>query len=191
MARSSGRRRRMPLAMERINQDAAGIDIGSASHFVAVPEDRDDQPVREFAAYTADLYRLADWLTACGIRTVAMESTGVYWMTLFAGLEERGFDVKLVDTHDARQVPGRKTDVQDCQWLQELHTYGLLHGAFRPEDQVCVLRSYLRQRSMLVAMASRAVQHMQKALEQMNLKLTEVVSSDRLPALMSTGICTR
>ena len=105
-----------------------------------------------------------------------MESTGVYWIALFEVLEERGFDVKLVDAHDARQVPGRKTDVKDCQWLQELHTYGLLRGAFRPEDEVCVLRSYLRQRSMLVAMASRAVQHMQKALEQMNLKLTEVVS---------------
>jgi transposase len=105
-----------------------------------------------------------------------MESTGVYWIALFEVLEERGFDVKLVDAHQARQVPGRKTDVGDCQWLQELHTYGLLRGAFRPEDEVCVLRSYLRQRSMLVAMASRTVQHMQKALEQMNLKLTEVVS---------------
>ncbi len=106
-----------------------------------------------------------------------MESTGVSWIALFAVLAERGFDVRLVDAHDARQVPGRKTDVEDCQWLQELHTYGVLRGAFRPEDQVCVLRSYLRQRSMLVAMASRAVQHRQKALEQMHLKLTEVVSA--------------
>src|ERR1700756_4369572 len=104
-------------------------------------------------------------------------SNGVYWIALFEVLEERGFDVRLVDAHYARQVPGRKTDVKDCQWLQELHTYGLLRGAFRPEDQSCVLRSYLRQRSMLVAMASRAVQHMQKALEQMHLKLTEVVSA--------------
>ena len=132
--------------------------------------------MRRFGALTADLYALAAWLQQCQIETVVLESTGVYWIPLFEVLEERGFDVKLVDAHDARQVPGRKTDVKDCQWLQELHTYGLLHGAFRPEDQVCVLRSYLRQRSMLVAMASRAVQHMQKALEQRNLKLTEVVS---------------
>jgi transposase len=141
-----------------------------------VPADRDAQPVQRFGAFTADLYALAAWLRQCQIDTVVMESTGVYWIALFEVLEERGFDVKLVDAHQARQVPGRKTDVKDCQWLQELHTYGLLRGAFRPEDEVCVLRSYLRQRSMLVAMASRAVQHMQKALEQMNLKLTEVVS---------------
>ena len=125
---------------------------------------------------TADLYALAEWLRQCQIATVVMESTGVSWIALFAVLAERGFDVRLVDAHDARQVPGRKTDVEDCQWLQELHTYGLRRGAFRPENQVCVLRSSLRQRSMLVAMASRAVQHMQKALEQMNLKLPEVVS---------------
>src|SRR5215471_4694037 len=106
----------------------------------------------------------------------SVESTGVSWIALFAVLEERGFDVKLVDPHAVRQVPGRKTDVKDGPWLQELHTYGLLRGALRPEDEICVLRSYLRQRSMRVAMASRAVQHMQKALEQMHLKLTEVVS---------------
>jgi transposase len=156
--------------------NAAGIDVGAACHWVAVPGDRDEQPVQRFGAFTADLYALAEWLRQCQIETVVMESTGVYWIALFEVLEERGFDVKLVDAHYARQVPGRKTDVQDCQWLQELHTYGLLHGAFRPEDQVCVLRSYLRQRGLLVATASRAVQHMQKALEQMNLKLTEVVS---------------
>lgn len=170
----SSRARSAPL--EQMNLNAAGIDVGATEHWVAVPEDRDEEPVRRFGAFTADLYALAAWLQQCQIETVVLESTGVYWITLFAVLEERGFDVKLVDAHYARQVPGRKTDVKDCQWLQELHTYGLLHGAFRPEDQVCVLRSYLRQRSMLVAMASRAVQHMQKALEQMNLKLTEVVS---------------
>ena len=150
--------------------------MGADAHWVAVPADRDEQPVQRFGAFTADLYALAEWLRQCQIDTVVMESTGVYWIALFEVLEERGFDVKLVDPHSVRQVPGRKTDVKDCQWLQELHTYGLLRGAFRPEDEVCVLRSYLRQRSMLVAMASRAVQHMQKALEQMNLKLTEVVS---------------
>jgi len=132
---------------------------------VAVPRDRDEQPVQCFGAFTADLYALAAWLQQCQIDTVVMESTGVYWIALFEVLEERGFDVKLVDPHAVRQVPGRKTDVQDCQWLQELHTYGLLRGAFRPADEVCVLRSYLRQRSMLVAMASRTVQHMQKSLE--------------------------
>ena len=132
--------------------------------------------MQRFGAFTADLSALAAWLRQCQIETVVLESTGVSWIALFAVLEACGFDVKLVDAHHARQVPGRKTDVGDCQWLQELHTYGLLRGAFRPEEQVCVLRSSLRQRSMLVAMASRAVQHMQKALEQMHLTLTEVVS---------------
>src|SRR6516165_6073791 len=172
--RRSSRGRSAPF--EQMHLNAAGIDVGATEHWVAVPEDRDEEPVRRFGAFTAALYVLAEWLRQCQIETVVMESTGVYWITLFEVLEERGFDVKLVDAHDARQVPGRKTDVKDCQWLQELHTYGLLRGAFRPEDQICVLRSYLRQRSMLVAMASRAVQHMQKALEQMNLKLPEVVS---------------
>src|SRR2546430_5456670 len=173
--RHSSRARSAPLAQMHLN--AAGIDVGATEHWVAVPEDRDEEPVRRFGAFTADLYVLAEWLRQCQIETVVMESTGVYWIALFEVLEERGFDVKLVDAHDARQVPGRKTDVKDCQWLQELHTYGLLRGAFRPEDQICVLRSYLRQRSMLVAMASRAVQHMQKALEQMHLTLPEVVSN--------------
>ena len=172
-ARSS---RARSAQLEQLNLNAAGIDVGADAHWVAVPKDRDEQPVQCFGAFTADLYALAEWLRQCQIETVVMESTGVYWIALFEVLEERGFDVKLVDPHAVRQVPGRKTDVKDCQWLQELHTYGLLRGAFRPEDEVCVLRSYLRQRSMLVAMASRTVQHMQKALEQMNLKLTEVVS---------------
>ena len=141
-----------------------------------MPADRDAQPVQRFGACTAALYTLAAWLRQCQIDTVVMESTGVSWIALFAVLEERGCDVKLVDPHSVRHVPGRKTAAKDCQWLQELHTSGFLRGAFRPTDEVCVLRSYLRQRSMLVTMASRAVQHMQKALEQMNLKLTEVVS---------------
>src|SRR5262245_30651780 len=162
--------------LEQLNLYAAGIDVGAEDHWVAVPPDRVEQPVQRFGAFTADLYAVADWLRQCQIETVVMESTGVYWIALFEVLEERGFDVKLVDPHAVRQVPGRKTDVKDCQWLQELHTYGLLRGAFRPEDEIGVLRSYLRPRSMLVAMASRAVQHMQKALEQMHLKLTEVVS---------------
>jgi transposase len=162
--------------LERLNWDAAGIDIGATSHFVAVPPDRDEQPVREFPAFTADLERLADWLEQCGIRTVAMESTGVYWIPLFELLESRGFEVLLVNAHHVKNVPGRKTDVLDCQWLQELHTFGLLRGAFRPEEPMCVLRAYLRQRANLVRYAGMHIQHMQKALNQMNLHLHHVVS---------------
>lgn len=176
MSSRSSRRKRKSAAMERINVDAAGIDIGATSHFVAVPEDRDEKPVREFAAYTPDLYRLADWLAACGIKTVAMESTGVYWIPLFQILEERGFEVRLVDARRVKNVSGRKTDVSDCQWLQQLHTYGLLTSAFRPDDETCVLRSYMRQRDALVIQAGQHIQHMQKALELMNVKLTEVLS---------------
>lgn len=162
--------------MEQLNADAGGIDIGSASHFVAVPEDRDDRSVREFAAYTEDLYRLADWLAECGIKTVAMESTGVYWIPLFQILDERGFEVRLVDARRVKNVSGRKTDVADCQWLQQLHTYGLLTSAFRPDDETCVLRAYMRQRDGLVVQAGQHIQHMQKALELMNVRLTEVLS---------------
>ncbi len=157
--------------------NAAGIAVGATEHWGAVPADREEEPVRRFGACTADLYALAAWLQQCQSETVVLESTGVSWMTLFAVLEERGFEVKLVDAHDARQGPGRKPDVQDCQWLQELHTSGVLHGAFRPEEHVGVLRSSLRQRRMLVAMAARAVPPRQKALEQMHLTLPEVVSA--------------
>ena len=129
--------------------NAAGIDIGSASHFVAVPPDRDDEAVREFPSFTADLNTLADWLKACGIDTVAMESTGVYWIPLFELLELRGFTVFLVNARHVKNVSGRKSDVLDCQWLQQLMSYGLLQGAFRPTDEVCVLRALTRQRAML------------------------------------------
>jgi transposase len=161
-----------------VNLNAAGVDVGAQSHYVAVPQGRDPDgcDVRQFAAFTADLHALADWLHRCGIETVAMESTGVYWIPLFELLAERGFEVKLVDPRQLKNVPGRKTDVLDCQWIQQLHTFGLLAGAFRPDDQICVLRSYLRQRSMLVTYASHHIQHMQKALEQMNIKLAHVVS---------------
>ena len=135
-----------PGPLPQLTANAAGIDVGGTSHFVAVPPDRDGAPVREFRTFTGDLYRLAEWLTACGIETVAMESTGVYWIPLFQVLEARGFTVKLVDAHQLKQVPGRKSDVLDCQWLRQLHSFGLLAGAFRPDDQLCVLRSYLRQR---------------------------------------------
>lgn len=168
----------LPPQLKRVNLDAAGIDIGAEEHWAAVPPGRntEGQDVRRFGAFTGELCALADWLKQCGIQTVAMESTGVYWIPLYELLVERGFEVLLVDARQAKNVPGRKTDVLDCQWLQELHTYGLLRGAFRPVDQVCILRSYLRQRSMLVSYASHHIQHMQKALEQMNLKLSHVVS---------------
>ena len=172
----SGRREHAsPTTLLRVNPNAAGIDVGGASHYVAVPADRDDQSVREFAAFTGDLYRMADWLKACGIETVAMESTGVYWIPVFQVLEERGFEVRLVDARQLKRVPGRKTDVVDCQWLQQLHSFGLLGGAFRPDNQVCILRSYMRQRAMLASYAGQHVQHMQKALVQMNLQVQHVI----------------
>ena len=163
-------------AITLTHPNAAGIDIGSAAHFVAVPPDRDDEPVREFASFTADLHRLADWLDACGVDTVAMESTGVYWIALYELLEARGFTVLLVNARHVKNVSGRKSDVLDCQWLQQLMSFGLLRGAFRPADQVCVLRSLSRQRTMLLRSQGRFVQHMQKALTQMNIQLANVIS---------------
>ena len=163
-------------AITLTHPNAAGIDIGSATHFVAVPPDRDDEPVREFASFTADLHRLADWLDACGVDTVAMESTGVYWIALYELLEARGFTVLLVNARHVKNVSDRKSDVLDCQWLQQLMSFGLLRGAFRPADQVCVLRSLSRQRTMLLRSQGRFVQHMQKALTQMNIQLANVIS---------------
>ncbi|MDO9290265.1 MAG: IS110 family transposase [Hydrogenophaga sp.] len=163
-------------AISLTHPNAAGIDIGSAAHFVAVPPDRDDEPVREFASFTADLHRLADWLDACGVDTVAMESTGVYWIPLYELLESRGLTVLLVNARHVKNVSGRKSDVLDCQWLQQLMSFGLLHGAFRPAEQVCVLRSLSRQRTMLLRSQGRFVQHMQKALTQMNIQLANVIS---------------
>lgn len=155
---------------------AAGIDVGANTHWVSVPPERDPQPVREFGCFTGDLYALADWLTQCGITTVAMESTGVYWIPLFQVLETRGIEVYLVNAHLVKTVPGRKSDVLDCQWLRQLHSYGLLSASFRPDDQVCVLRSYIRQRERLSQSASVHIQRMQKALTEMNLQLTRVLS---------------
>lgn len=159
-----------------INSNAAGIDIGSEFHWVSVPKDRASECVRRFGCYTADLYALADWLAECRVQTVAMESTGVYWIALFQILETRGFEVKLVNAHHVKTLPGRKTDVLDCQWLQQLHSYGLLSGSFRPDDQICVLRSYIRQRDSLIKSACVHIQRMQKALTQMNVQLHKVVS---------------
>jgi transposase len=166
----------LPKHLRHINLNAAGIDIGSERHMVAVPEGRDEVSVREFGTFTADLQALADWLRQCGVTTVAMESTGVYWIPLFELLDRQGFEVKLVDARHVKNVSGRKSDILDCQWIQQLHTYGLLAGAFRPSDELCVLRSYLRQREMLTQTASMHIQHMQKALQQMNLLLHNVVS---------------
>ena len=163
-------------AITLTHPNAAGIDIGSAAHFVAVPPERADEPVREFASFTADLHRLADWLDACGVDTVAMESTGVYWIPLYELLESRGFTVLLVNARHVKNVSGRKSDVLDCQWLQQLMSFGLLRGAFRPADQVCELRSLSRQRTMLLRSQGRFVQHMQKALTQMNIQLANVIS---------------
>ena len=143
--------------LEQINENAAGVDLRSGEHWVCVPPSRDEKNVRRFGCFTPDLIAMADWLTQCGVTTVAMEATGVYWIPVFQILEARGFEVKLVNAHHFKTVPGRKTDVKDCQWLQQLHTYGKLSGSFRPEDQVCVLRSYIRQRECLIKSAGTQV----------------------------------
>jgi transposase len=162
--------------LSTINPDAAGIDVGSTFHVVAVPGDRDETPVRTFRTFSGDLHRLADWLEATGIKTVAMESTGVYWIPVFEILEARGFEVLLVNARDVKNVPGRKTDVNDAQWLQQLHQHGLLRGSFRPRDGVVRLRAYLRHRERMVDYAASHILHMQKALMQMNVQLHHVVS---------------
>lgn len=159
-----------------VNADAAGIDVGASEHYVAVPADRDELPVRRFGAFTEDLHALARWLLQCGVKSVAMESTGVYWIPLYQVLESYGLAVKLVNARHVKHVPGRKSDVQDCQWLQQLESFGLLSGSFRPEAKICVLRSYMRQREKLIRSAGRYVQQMQKALTEMNLKLHQVIS---------------
>jgi transposase len=159
-----------------INPNAAGVDLGSREHWVAVPADRAQQNVRRFGTFTSDLEALADWLKECRITSVAMEATGVYWIPLFQLLERRGFAVLLVNARQIKNVSGRKSDVLDCQWIQRLHTYGLLGGSFRPADPYCVVRSYLRYRDELVAARSTQTQHMQKALQQMNLQLHQVLS---------------
>lgn len=156
--------------------NAAGIDIGSASHFVAVPAHSTDEPVREFGVCTEDLLALAHWLKRCGVDEVAMESTGVYWIPLYELLESQGFKVLLVNARHVKSVSGRKSDVIDCQWLQQLMSYGLLAGAYRPEEQICALRAISRQRDKLIGEQSRQVQRMQKALTQMNVQLMSVIS---------------
>jgi transposase len=159
-----------------IEPNAAGIDIGATQVFVAVPADRDPEPIRCFETFTVDLERLADWLQECGIKTAAMESTGVYWIPLFQILEKRSIEVRLVNAHHLKNVPGRKTDVEDCQWIQHLHSVGLLRGSFRPDDEICAIRSLWRHRDNLIQLATVHLQHMQKALDQMNLQIHHVIS---------------
>lgn len=162
--------------LDVVHAQAAGIDVGNEAHYVAVRPDRDPEPVRRFECFTADLYRLADWLRICGVKTVAMQSTGVYWIPLYDILEERGFEVYLVNARHTKNLPGRKSDVQECQWLLKLHTYGLLNNSFQPPSEIRVLRTYWRQRAEHVQGAATCIQRMQKALTQMNVQLANVIS---------------
>jgi len=162
--------------LEVVHPQAAGIDVGNGAHYVAVRPDRDPEPVRRFECFTADLYRLADWLQECGVKTVAMQSTGVYWIPIYEILEERGFEVYLVNARHTKNLPGRKSDVQESQWLLKLHTYGLLNNSFQPPAEIRVLRTYWRQRGGHVQGAATCIQRMQKALTQMNVQLANVIS---------------
>jgi len=166
-------------AMPVVHPHAAGVDVGATEHFVCVPEDAvapGHSPVRSYSAFTGDLDKLVEWLRECKVKTVAMESTGVYWIPLCQKLEAAGMEVVLANARHLRQVPGRKTDVKDCQWLQRLHSYGMLSGSFRPADEFCRLRTLLRHRENLVDGCGRQVQYMQKALNYMNVHLHHAVS---------------
>jgi len=162
------------LPVQRPN--AAGIDMGSEELWVAVPADREEEPVRCFSSFTEGLPALTDWLKECGMETVALESTGVLWIPIFQLLAAEGFQVCLVNARHYQNVPGKRTDIGDCQWLQFLHSVGLLRGWFRPEQAVCAVRSLIRHREQLVEMRSQHLQHMHKALDQMNLKLHYVLN---------------
>lgn len=162
--------------MPTMRAHAAGLDIGAEEIYVAVPSDHDQESVRCFSTFTCDLHALADWLQGCGIDTVAMESTGVYWIPIFQILESRGFEVFLVNAHYLKSVPGRKSDVSDCQWIQYLHSVGLLQGSFRPPDKICAVRTLWRHRQSLLQMAAEHILHMQKSLSQMNVQIHHVLS---------------
>ena len=164
------------LSLEVVHPDAAGIDIGNESHYVAVPPIRDSQPIRRFGCTTAELRQMADWLKQCAIRTIVMQSTGVYWIAVYDILEEAGFEVYLVNARETKNLPGRKSDVQESQWLMKLHTYGLLRNSFRPSQEIRRMRTYWRQRHDLVRAAARHIQRMQKAMTQMNIQLANVLS---------------
>jgi transposase len=159
-----------------IHPNAAGLDIGSQEIWACVPPDRDEETVKRFGTFTIDLCHLADWLVKCGVDTVAMESTGVYWIPIFEVLEVRGLQVYLVNARHMKNVPGRKSDILDCQWIQKLHTLGLLTASFRPDAEMCTLRTYLRHRGQLVQHRAPHVLHMQKALQQMNIQLGQVLT---------------
>jgi len=163
-------------ALEVVHPDAAGIDIGNESHFVAIPPDRDTIPIREFGSWTADLHAMAQWLKANGIKTVAMQSTGVYWIAVEEVLQEHGFEVYLVNARGTKNLPGRKSDVQESEWLRKLHTYGLLRNSFRPPSEIRSVRTIWRQRDRLVKDCGRAIQQMQKALTTMNIQLANTIS---------------
>jgi len=180
-----GRKQRQELArrvrsedpgLEVVHRDVAGIDVGNGSHFVAAPPGRDPEPVREFGSWTADLERMAEWLKSCGIRQVVMQSTGVYWIGVHDVLEKHGFEVCLTNARDTKNLPGRKSDVQEAQWLRKLHTYGLLRNSFRPPEAIRGLRSVWRLRERHVREAGREIQHMQKALTTMNVQVANVIS---------------
>jgi transposase len=164
------------LSLEVVHPDAGAIDIGNEAHYVGVPPGRDSQPVRRFGCTTAELKEMAAWLKQCGVRTVAMQSTGVYWIPVDDVLEEAGLEVYLVNARETKNLPGKKTDVQECQWLMKLHTYGLLRNSFRPAQEIRMLRNYWRQRNDLVQSAGRHIQRMQKVLTQMNVQLANVIS---------------
>jgi hypothetical protein len=162
--------------LEVVHPHAAGIDVGNSAHYVAVRPERDPEPVRRFECFTADLHRLADWLKSCRVKTVAMQSTGVYWIPLYEILEEHGFEIYLVNARHTKNLPGRKSDVQESQWLLKLHTYGLLNNSFQPASEIRVLRTYWRQRGEHVREAATCIRRMQKALTQMNVQLANVIS---------------
>ncbi len=159
-----------------VHPNAAGLDIGSREIWACVPADRDAEWVRRFGTFTPDLHHLVDWLAQCGVDTVAMESTGVYWIPVFEILEARGFQVYLVNARHLKNVPGRKSDYQDCQWIQKLHRLGLLASSFRPDAEMCRLRGYLRHRAQLVQHRAPHILHLQKALQQMNIQLPQVLT---------------
>jgi transposase len=176
VARSKRASQRQGVEHAMFQPDAAGIDIGAREIFVAVPADRDDHPVRKCETFTGDLHQMAEWLVHCGITTAAMESTGVYWIPVYDVLEQHGIRPCLVNPRNMKNVPGKRTDFHECQWIQHLHSMGLLHSAFRPDGEVCAVRSLMRHRNDLVEMASQHVQHMQKALTQMNVQFQHVIS---------------
>jgi transposase len=164
------------LGLKVVHPKAAGIDVGNEEHWVAVAPDLDPDSVRSFGCFTQDLQEMANWLVKCGVETVAMQSTGVYWIALYDILSERGIRVFVVNATDTKNLPGRKTDIQECQWLLKLHAYGLLRNSFRPEEEILVMRTYWRQRQQHIGDASRCIQHMQKALTQMNVQLANAIS---------------